>query len=489
MFKSKKILLQNGQGGITCLLLASLALVVTGCTTENDLNAGGSTATAAKVTDIPQESDADYDNNVNGLITGNTLSKWIDNWTANRPAGITGKLVILQAAVGAAGTEYVKPDGTNVFTYAVDSSEWVQTRINGVIETISMVPDGRTMDTFLAKYNIDPANDMIVCTPSTASTSQVMRSGRCWYMFRYWGTAKEHLAQLNGSNDWVAANTTLDTTYFSATGSTPPGTGTASVADLPEVNMALQATVEDMMNIVPSQDINLLGDGVFIWDARGSNEYDPQGSDANYRNGGTIQGHPNGALDLNFSYILNDAAGGYSYKSKAEIQAYLNGEVDAGSNGFLDSTLQPVGSGNAYQDGDVVYSYCETTFRAMITGFASVAIMGKPTRFYDGAMIEWHALNNVVNSTGNAPLPWDSPWRTDLANVSFFETHSDAANQTPALLNIADPYATSANAIIVEDLAYKGVVTAGSSSSATTVTSSSSSSGGGGALPPNPCGG
>jgi hypothetical protein len=67
----------------------------------------------------------------------------------------------------------------------------------------------------------------------------------------------------------------------------------------------------------------------------------------------------------------------------------------------------------------------------------------------------------------------------------MFRTHSTAASISPR--NITNAYATSANAVINEDLAYKGytVSTASTSSSS----SSSGSSSGGGLVPPNPCGG
>ncbi|MFC1589640.1 sulfurtransferase [Pseudomonadota bacterium] len=489
----KPTLLHRGRTGMW-LLLAGFAITATGCGTENDL--ASSSSTVSKPADIVQASADNYDDNVNGLITGNTLDSWLTDWEANRPAGITGKLVILQTSAGGAGFEYIKPDGTNVFTFSVDSSEWVETRSNGVTETVSMVPSGRAMDTFLAKYGIDPAEDMIVCAQGAAGAGQSMRAGRCWYMFRYWGTPKEHLAVLNGGNDWngTGTNSTLEGNDFTDTASVPPMNGTASVKDLPEINMALQATLEDMHNIVPAQDINLLGDGIFIWDARGntfpasdpgssSDEYSPD-DDSDFRNSGATQGHPNGALLLSYSNLLNSAEG-YTFKTKAEIQTYLDGDVDGGGTGFVGADLQPVGLGAGYQEGDVVYTYCETTFRAMVTGIASGVIMGLPTRFYDGAMTEWHSMANEVASDGNPVLPWDSQWRTDKSTVSMFLTNTDPANVAPR--NIVDAYASSANAVIIEDLAYKGYVVE------TTTTADSSdgtgSSGGGGALPPNPCGG
>jgi 3-mercaptopyruvate sulfurtransferase SseA len=493
------ILFKEKRGRETLIgLLGAASIALAGCTGTEDSGSGSDTTTPTQATPaaLAFESADNYDDNEYGLITAPTLKGWIDDWAANRPAGIEGKLVILQSDPGEAGYEFITPDGTDVFTYAVDSSEWIETRSNGVIETRSMVPSGRAVDTFLAKYDIDPAKDMIVCAQGTAGAFQTMKAGRCWYMFRYWGTAKENVAVLNGGNQWNGDNTTLDASYFSATGSTPPNTGTATVKDLPDLNFALQATVEDMLAIVPAQDINLLNDGVFIWDARsnnlpasdpasGADEYSPD-DDSDFRNAGSTQGHPNGALMLSYGNIV-DATQGYTFKPKADIQAYLDGETDTNGFGFVDGTLQGVGSGMAYQEGDTVYSYCETTYRAMITGFASGAILGLPTRFYDGAMVEWHSLSNQLDSAGNYILPFDSPWRTDKSSYSMFLTNTDPANVDPRA--IVNPYADSANAIINEDLAYKGIVVDSGSTDSDTTDGSSSSSGGGGTLPPNPCGG
>lgn len=495
--KRRTLLVRKG-GPILASALLTLGLA--GCVGSADdsgttTTGAGSTAAVLTPDAIAQRSADNYDDNVNGLITGNTLKGWLDNWAANKPSGITGKLVILQTSAGEAGFEYIAPDGTNVFTYAVASSEWVETRSNGVTETVSMVPSGRAMDTFLSKYGINPNTDMIVCAQGTAGAGSAMRSGRCWYMLRYWGATKEHLAILNGGNQWVGTNTAMTAADFAATGSTPPLNGTTSVVDLPEANMALQATLEDMINIVPAQDVNLLGDGVFVWDARGNNlptslptsgadEYSPD-DDTDYRNGGATQGHPNGALMLAYTNLLNTAQG-YTFKTKAELQSYLDGNTDGSGFGFVDGTLQGVGAGNAYQAGDTVYTYCETTFRAMITGIATGVILGLPTRFYDGAMTEWHSMANVAASDGNEILPWDSPWRTDKSTISMYRVQGTAASISPR--SIVNAYAASADAVILEDLEYKGVIIDAPSTGTTTTTTGTGSSGGA-TLPPNPCGG
>ena len=268
-------------------------------------------------------------------------------------------------------------------------------------------------------------------------------------------------------------------------------------------NTQLQATVEDMIKILPGADTNALNDGVFIWDARSLGQYsagemvelgedtdsDTAGAQAcptayctpanpnnymwSFQNGGSRQGHPWGTLQLQYTHML-DAAKGFSYRPKSELAAMLDGGTNAAGVGFVGSSYQLVGTGNAYQPGDTIYAYCETTFRAMITGVASAVILGKPTRFYDGAMVEWNSLSHLQDKNGNYILPSDSPWRTDVK--SFYRPATSYTLVSPR--NITNPYASSANAVVNADRGYK--------SGETTQTGGS---GGGGGAPTNPCGG
>ena len=478
---NKKIRVQHGRRGLVGLVVAT-TIILAGCSGTED-SIGLNTASTVTLPEmatpasLTTTSAADYNDNIYGLITGTTLANWIADWPANRPVGLdpNSKLIILQSGTGEAGSEYITSDPANgVFTYLAPMVNEV--RSNGVVQTKSMVPSGEIMDAFLSKYNINPSKDMVVCAQGTAGGYSAMQAGRCWYTFRYWGILKGQVAVLNGGNEWNETNNSLpaDVTVDIA-----PETGTASVKDLPAINFALQATLEDMVNVVPTTDTNILDDGVFIWDARGSNQYYPTG-DGDFQSG-PVQGHPNGALDLNYSNLL-DAANGYTYKSKTELQAYIDGDVDVGSNGFLDITLQAVGNGNAYQSGDTIYTYCETTYRAMVTGFASAAILGLPTRFYDGAMTEWHSLSAVADSDGKLLMPVNSPWRTDTVDRSHYFLKSVAVAPPTDSGVITDAYSGTANNIIIEDLAYKGIVVDTGS------TSTGGTSGGGG-LPANPCGG
>lgn len=454
---------------------------------------------------IAQESADNYEDNVNGIITGATLKRWKDDWANQRPAGITGKLVILQVTQGPAGSQFIKPGSANVFVYGPKnppvssgatldeslSGEWLQTRSNGVIETQSMVPDGATMDALLKKYNIDPRNDMIVAAMGTGNTGNAMPQGRIWYALRYWGVDKKNLAILNGGNQWLNGNG-MGATDFQATGSIAPNSGTISVKSLLVDNTQLQATVQDLMAVLPGTDTNMKTDGVFIWDARSTGQYsagemtekgekgctaaycapaDPNDYMWSFQNAGSRQGHPNGTLQLQYTLLL-DSTKGFAYRSKAELAALLAGGTNADGVGFIGPDYQLVGTGNAYQPGDTIYTYCETTLRAMITGIASAVILGKPTRFYDGAMVEWNSLSYLMDKNGDYILPSDSPWRTDVRSFSRPAT-------SPALVaprTITNPYASNANAIVNADKAYKTGEAAGGG-------------GGGGGAPSNPCGG
>ncbi len=263
--------------GWTGACALALVLSLQGCNGDEDTTALVTQIPVSTPADLAQVSADDYNLNENGLITESTLKRWKDDWLNQRPAGITGKLVILQVTTGPAGAEYIKPNGLNVFTYLSPSSEWIQTRSNGVIETPSVVPDGATMDALLKKYNIDPQTDMIVAAMGTGSNPNAMAQGRVWYALRYWGVDKKNLAILNGGNQWLDDNLGLPVELlpadFQATASTAPNNGQASVKNLLVDNTILQATVGDMMKILPSSDTNVQTDGVLIWDARSLGQY------------------------------------------------------------------------------------------------------------------------------------------------------------------------------------------------------------------------
>ncbi|VAX13556.1 hypothetical protein MNBD_GAMMA24-1091, partial [hydrothermal vent metagenome] len=367
------------------LLLAGAALLASGCGGGEDTTTGYATIPGADpvpikvntAAEIAQVSDADYNKNVNGLITGATLQTWIDDWQKNRPAGISGRLIILQINNGPSGKEYITPKPTqSVFTYSIisdtsASSRLVMSRSNGVTTTRAMVLDGASMDKFLHDYDIDPRKDMIVFAMGTGGNFANMQMGRGWYLFRYWGVTSSHLAVLDGgasstavmNQSYLGSVASCDETSEAATTSPAttaadgsiatslltgpaaiyasgsltnscslPSSGQVSVKSLVDDNTILQATLEDVMNVVKGQA------KAFIWDARSSNEYAAtQGAVSgtylgiDFRNGGAKQGHPAGAFNLSYNNLLISSDSSYRYKDKATLQKYLDGQTVDGA--------------------------------------------------------------------------------------------------------------------------------------------------------------
>ncbi|WP_200377882.1 hypothetical protein [Rubrivivax gelatinosus] len=468
---------------------------------ENGLDSS-TTVTVGTPASIAVESAASYDDNRYGLISAKTLRGWIDNWSANKPAGISGKLVVLQVAAGPSGRQYIKGDDSNVFVYL--EGGWTEDRSNGVIKTSTMVLTGAKVDDLLARYAIDPRKDLVVCAQGSGNASNAMTQGRCWYTLRYWGVDARHVAVLNGGNQALGVDdgSTWTSEHFTSAEVSPRlNKRVASVQDLGVDNTVLQATLEDVINVLPLADHNVLDDGVFIWDARSLAQYsaglrgasvndipanDASALAASFQNNGSRQGHPRGALQLGYDQLIDSATG--KYKSKADLAALLAGGTTPSGQGFTDGQLALLGNGKAYQKGDVVYTYCETAMRAMITAIASSVVLGLPTRVYDGSMIEWNSLTRTQDRSGNWLIPADSRWRTDV--LSWYRLNPTPANVAPRtdasiVPTIVDAYAANAGAAIAADKTYlRAKISSGSGSG-----SGSGGDSGTPSIPSNPCGG
>ena len=260
--------MNRGWAGMTVL---ALAMGLQGC--------GGDEDTTAVVRNIPvntpaaiaQESADDYEPNVNGLITASTLKRWKDDWANQRPAGITGKLVILQVSAGQRRARNTSsPTAATCSPICRRRREWIQTRTNGVIETPSMVPDGAAMDALLKKYNIDPTKRHD--RRRHGHRQQPERDGAGPHLVR---------AALLGRRPEEPGDPQRrqPVAGYVANGREPPPTSRrpqaprrttahASVKNLLVDNTQLQATVDDMLKVLPSTDTNVKNDGVLIWDAR-----------------------------------------------------------------------------------------------------------------------------------------------------------------------------------------------------------------------------
>lgn len=508
---------QKGQKSLAIASALSLTLLLPACGDERQTSSSSNVlAKPLKVNsaaDLAQESAEDYNDNVNGLITGQTLKHWISDWENNRPAGIKGKLVILQANKAAAGYGFIKPDNKHVFTY--QEAGWREPRSNGVTEIAGIVISGPTTDSLIRRYGIDVHNDLIVCAQARPGGSDIMNMGRCWYTFRYWGVDQKNLAVLDGGNAYLNGGwTSADFTDAALTPTAPHPSPiinkqVSSVKELRVDNTILQATLEDMIDVLPLTDSNDLKDGVFLWDGRSLDQFSAgEASEAggpladpyrSFQNNATRQGHPRGSVNLNWQELIDSATG--LFKSKSEIKAYLDGFVDSNGKGFVDGSYQHLGVGNAYQKGDVVYLWCETSARAAVTQIASALILGLPSRLYDAATIEWNSLTGgAVDKNGVSILPADSPWRTDVLSAPHVPNKPESINarnawstpDTPVATSaprILDPYAERTNAVILADQAYKKIEVEAPATGGNQGGNTGGNSGGGVVLPPNPCGG
>ncbi len=379
---------------------------------------------AATPADLATESADDYADNEHGIITGDRLKLWIDDWEANRPAGVTGKLVVLQIVPNVANSlAHVAGNGEDVVSYLVSSSELTQVRDNGLSRIEAEIPDGPSADAFLKKYGIDAVNDYVVLTFEQLGSTQnsiVQSVGRAWLYLRYWGYSKERIALLNGSINWNATQHGLVTT---ADVTTPPDDGTTSVKDLRIDNTNLVISLGGLLDIFNDEPSAEPRSNVSIVDARGGAEalglrkatstgktdcYSYTGTGTNTRCSPPFEGRLKGANSVPWPQFIDSSANGFQLLPKATVKAIFDEQAD-------------------YEPGQVTIQYCRTNQRSMVTGIVASVILGYPTRFYDTSFIEWSHL-----AYGPTPLtrvlPPSSSFRTDLATLT---EHADVSGYTP----------------------------------------------------------
>jgi 3-mercaptopyruvate sulfurtransferase SseA len=381
--------------------------------------------------ELVDESATDYANNEHGLITGARLKSWVEGWPAHRPAGVTGRLVVLQVVPSAATSKvHVAENSNGVVSYLLPQSALLQVRDNGLSQIEAEIPSGAATDALLKKYGIDVTRDLVVLTfeqlpaegttPATAN-SIVQSVGRAWLTLRYWGYPRERVAILNGSVNWNAANLGLPLSVSAAVA--PPDDGTTSVRDLRVDNTRLVIPLGELLTTLKG------GAGAWplaklrVVDARGGAEAlgllkstsTGKTDCPSYTNTGTntrcsppFEGRIKGAKSVPWPNFLQSAADGFRFLEKADAKATFD-------------TL------SGYQAGDLTIQYCRTNMRSMVTGIVAAVVLGYPTRFYDTSFIEWSHL-----AYGSTPkqrvLPENSPFRTDLPSLT---EHATVTGYTP----------------------------------------------------------
>jgi thiosulfate/3-mercaptopyruvate sulfurtransferase len=389
----------------------------------------GQLVRVSDVADLPDRSAEDYADNTHGLITGGTLAAWRADWSAKRPRGIAGDLVILQVAPDvAASTKYIATsDVEGVRSYLVPTGSLVQTRDNGLSAFEAEIPDGAAADAFLKRYRLDPKRDLIVLAferQAETQSSIVHSIGRAWLLLRYWGVDKAHIGILNGSIDWNATQHGLPLTEAASTpAASPPDDGTTTVRDLRVDNTGLVITLPEIVDLLTDQEGALDKAHVRIVDARGGAEalglkkasstgrkdcpsYD-EAVPENKRCTLPFEGRIKGAQSVPWTQFLDTAANGFKFLPKAQVKELF--DTQAGYDADAELTVQ----------------YCRTNQRSTVTGIVANVILGYPTRFYETSFIEWgHIAHGPTPST--QVVPADFAYRTDLPALTEHAELSDA---------------------------------------------------------------
>ncbi|MBP1728743.1 MAG: Rhodanese domain protein, partial [Deltaproteobacteria bacterium] len=347
----------------------------------------------------------------------------------------------------------------------VDPAEIVQTRIEAVAASSTMVADGSKMDALIQRCGIDK-NTTIVFTAS--SFDPVYNATRGYATFRYWGFPKERLKVLDGGDaGWKAVyalTSATPTIARSKYGVTPDGKN--------RVQAKLRASLGEMIAAVANYDATKQA----IIDARSSGPY--EGTP-----GATLGVFaPNaGTPPVTTDYVVFE---GHMKNAKAVPYTSLYDKDNA--NRFFpldDGTATSLKSKFAAAGMDATktaYVYCRTGYIASSEFFVLDGILGWNAVWYDGSWSQWGQMSTSADNGGK--LPPAAVWATDVPGLSELVVYNlgqtVAIAGTPTVLTMnhiealpvdliavglftttSDP---RANQIETEDAAYKSPAASGS---------------------------
>ncbi len=467
-----------------------LAAFLSNCTPKgsgNDTNQtailtgilSSTTVKTSVASELSSVSKSNYDENTFGLVTSTQVKSWIDNWQNNKPAGITGNLIIvLFYPTGTYTKQYLKP-ATGVLVFDWTSSVYSSTdrfayranRYNGLLKDPNALPTGAITDEVLQTFGIDPTKDLIVFaagsdrgagTAASPKGNVYFNTGRSLYWLRSWGVAKENLAILNGAID---ANNDFTSTYLSTDSSvlSTPTKGTFSVKQLRATdNSILVQPLENIIAFAKNPNSHgVAGVGVpFIADARYNTSNSAAATNSEYIGtpaanttgpsaGALFAGHVKTARFTPWPTVIDQTTG--KFKPKAQIDAL-----------WADTSTWY--SGNASGDGvkstNTIVSYCRTNARSMVSGLSAFLISGHPVVFYENSMIEWTALSGNHPTSSLRTLPSGHIFATDTAELTestpgngpVFNTAGNISQYSVFEINTS---ATTTKLNIDEDKAYK----------------------------------
>lgn len=417
-------------------------------------------------TEMAHRSNDDYAMNNYGIVTAEKAAAWITNWQKNKPSGISGKLFVMQMGdIAGEQFNYIKHDDINTFTF--DRTSGCTTtgdfRNDGVSNVPKPVFSGNQMDEAFYAYNIDPKHDMFLLVVAEADGGYYAGAIRMWYTLSYWGVPKENIAVLSGQASHVLnpeINTDLHgytkADLFTANQSVPPMNGTHSIAEIKRDGTILQATTGDMMELVASGVQNAMiidarSEAEYFGTKKAKTEFKVCGTDGASQCYTAFDGHIAGAQNIYYTNVINTA--------DQSIDVNLDGIVDGkdASYTFKDIyEIEGIFANAGYEAGQTAYVYCRTGTKASMLTFTSAAILGYPTRMYDGSWIQWGKMADATDTNGNQLLPSDTKWRLDTSEYTQSLVYNpDSSMVSPHATGSLHLDGTHTNAIINEDKSYK----------------------------------
>jgi len=430
-----------------------------GCdTTTTETNDSTSVSTTALTSPSTTTSLAnDYEKFQSGIISANTLTHYIDDWTNNRPAGVTGRLIIIQAGATSDG-KFLKSNGEDVLTYEIPaggSCDPSYMRHDGVSNIPGALLAGPLMDGMINAFHLDPEKDYVLFAIGQGSTSMrdVIRSA--WSM-NYWGWSHDRLAILDGSVDYDFSINSGLSNYLAESATPPPSTpSTYTIKTLKTDRTDRHIYIDEMMRIAGLDDKT----GYFIADARGSDEYNgvskSKTADSNCGENhdqqcySPYQGHIRDAVDFPYTDLL--------VMDDQESDVNGDGEINEADASFKFKSpleLEKLYASKGYNKGDKIITYCRTGRKATLIAWTSEMILDYDVAMYDGSWIQWGEMANREDVNGSIILPEGNRWITDDPKYSVNLGYTDPIETQSATPYEINASATSAQLVKKEDQAY-----------------------------------
>lgn len=337
----------------------------------------------------------DFDSNRSGLITPDTLERWLSGWLENSPESAEGDLVVLQVGLSdEALATAAASEGVRVYDVSEDIYVLMEPRNNGLFAAGQAPARGVRVDAFLRKYGIDPQKDLVVFVAGELTDDSLSLLSMGWLALRYWGLSEDLLAVLNGDvadlSPAVRADEPIEALYD----------GTDRIHVLPSTEFSLTLSIDDVRTWVKQRPQN-----VTLWDTRSLDAFEGRAVSVSPRETSCVEGEPfctaiysgriAGAKHLQYSDFLDADS---RIREPAELRALLSAKgIDRHATHYL-------------YDGDGSLS--------AIVAFVLLAETGYSARWYPNSFVEWSALNASHPDPKLRRIAEDSPWRTDVSEYS-----------------------------------------------------------------------